>query len=253
MRKLVAGTLLPSAVVLSALTAPAAEAATGDGDLRITNVSINGGKSVVVGTTEKKTFVVAVTATDSSGINAAYADVWSTATTTGFGYHDNLGCKAASATTATCSLSFVMDPGRYGLENAQAGAWQTFLEVSSKDHDVATRNNQDRFFVKRYAKLTANASPEPVSKGTTLTVTGKLSRANWDDNAYHGYTGQSVQLQFRKAGTSTYTTVKTVTTNSTGNLRTTVTASSDGYWRYAFAGTTTTASAKAAGDYVDTK
>jgi hypothetical protein len=36
-------------------------------------------------------------------------------------------------------------------------------------------------------------------------------------------------------------------------LRTTVAASTDGYWRYAFAGTTTTASAKAAGDYVDTK
>jgi hypothetical protein len=80
-----------------------------------------------------------------------------------------------------------------------------------------------------------------------------LSRANWDDNAYHGYAGQSVKLQFRKAGTSTCTTVKTVTTSSTGTLRTTLTASTDGYWRYAFAGTTTTASAKAAGDYVDTK
>lgn len=93
-----------------------------------------------------------------------------------------------------------------------------------------------------YAKLTTNASPEPVSAGTTLTVTGKLSRANWDDNAYHGYANQSVKPQFRKAGTSTYTTVKSVTTSSTGTLRTTVTASADGYWRYAFAGTTTTAS-----------
>jgi hypothetical protein len=127
------------------------------------------------------------------------------------------------------------------------------LDISSKDHDVITQNWPDKFYVKRYAKLTTDASPEPVSKGATLTVTGKLSRANWDDNAYHGYTNQSVKLQFRKAGTSTYTTVKTVTTSSTGTLRTTVAASTDGYWRYAFAGTTTTASAKAAGDYVDTK
>jgi hypothetical protein len=252
MRKLAVGILLPCAVALSALTAPAAEAVTGDGDLKITKVSINGGKPVVVGTTMEKTFVLAITATDSSGINAAYSDVWSTATATGFGYHDNLGCKAVDATTATCSMSYVMDPGYYGLTNAQAGAWQTYLEVSSKDHDGATRNNQDQFFVKRYAKLTTDASPEPVSKGAPLTVTGKLSRANWDDNAYHGYANQSVKLQFRKAGTSTYTTVKTVTTGSTGTLRTTVTAAADGYWRYAFAGTTTTASAKAAGDYVDT-
>lgn len=73
-----------------------------------------------------------------------------------------------------------------------------------------------------------------------------------------GITGDTRNAQVsvhrsREAGTSTYTTVKTVTTSSTGTLRTTVTASVDGYWRYAFAGTTTTASAKAAGDYVDTK
>lgn len=91
-----------------------------------------------------------------------------------------------------------------------------------------------------------------MSKGAALTVTGKLSRANWDDNQYHGYSPQSVKLQVRKAGTSTYTTVKTVTTSSTGTLRTTATATADGYWRYAYAGTTTTASANAAGDYVDT-
>ncbi|MFJ8198821.1 calcium-binding protein [Streptomyces sp. NPDC096152] len=253
MRKLAVGILLPCAVALSALTGPAAQAVTGDGDLKITNVSFNGGKSVVVGTTEKKTFILAITATDSSGINAAYSDIWSTATATGFGYHDNLGCKAVNATTATCSMSYVMDPGYYGLENAQAGAWQAYLDISSKDHDVITENFPDKFYVKRYAKLTTDASPEPVSKGATLTVTGKLSRANWDDNAYHGYANQSVKLQFRKAGSSTYTTVKTVTTSSTGTLRTTVAASADGYWRYAFAGTTTTASAKAAGDYVDTK
>ncbi|MGW2749217.1 calcium-binding protein [Streptomyces sp. NPDC001450] len=253
MRKLAVGILLPCAVALSALTAPAAEAVTGDGDLKITNVSFNGGKSVVVGTTEKKTFVLAITATDSSGINAAYSDIWSTATATGFGYHENLGCKAVNATTATCSMSYVMDPGYYGLENAQAGAWQAYVDISSKDHDGISENFPDKFYVKRYAKLTTDASPEPVSKGAALTVTGKLSRANWDDNAYHGYANQSVKLQFRKAGTSTYTTVKTVTTSSTGTLRTTVTASADGYWRYAFTGTTTTASAKAAGDYVDTK
>ncbi|MER6672007.1 calcium-binding protein [Streptomyces sp. NPDC000983] len=217
-------------------------------------MAFNGGEPVVVGATAKKTFVLAITATDSSGINGAYySDIWSSATATGFGYHENLGCRAVNATTATCSMSYVMDPGRYGLENAQAGAWQAYVDISSKDHDVVTQNWPTRFSVQRYAKLTTDASPEPVRKGATLTVTGRLSRANWDDNAYHGYAGQSVKPQFRKAGTSTCTTVKNVTTSSTGTLRSTVTASADGYWRYAFAGTATTASAKAAGDYVDTR
>ncbi|MFE9849473.1 hypothetical protein ACFYPN_11755 [Streptomyces sp. NPDC005576] len=48
-------------------------------------------------------------------------------------------------------------------------------------------------------------------------------------------------------------TVKTVKTDSVGNLRTTVTASVDGYWRYSVAGTTTTPPATAAGDFIDVR
>ena len=62
-----------------------------------------------------------------------------------------------------------------------------------------------------------------------------------------------MKLQFRKAGSSTYTTVKTIKTNSTGNLSTTVKASVDGYFRYSFAGTSTTPAVNAAGDYVDVR
>ncbi|GAB7030087.1 hypothetical protein JCM4914_15480 [Streptomyces platensis subsp. malvinus] len=105
--------------------------------------------------------------------------------------------------------------------------------------------------VRRYAKLTANASPEPVKKGKTLAVTGNLTRADWETYKYAGYTGQPVKLQFRKKGTHTYTTVKTVTTGSGGALKTTVKAATDGYWRWSFAGTSTTSTATAPGDYVD--
>lgn len=90
-----------------------------------------------------------------------------------------------------------------------------------------------------------------MKKGKTLTVTGKLSRANWDTNKYAGYAAQPVKLQFRKKGSTVYTTVKTVKTSSTGVLKTTVTASVDGYYRYTFAGTTTTPAISAAGDFVD--
>jgi hypothetical protein len=60
-----------------------------------------------------------------------------------------------------------------------------------------------------------------------------------------------VKLQFRKKGSSTYTTLKTIKTTSTGTLKTTTTATADGYYRYSFAGTTTTPGVSAAGDYVD--
>jgi hypothetical protein len=52
--------------------------------------------------------------------------------------------------------------------------------------------------VQRKSQLTANAAPEPVKKGKTRTVTGKLSRANWNTHKYSGYSGQSVKLQYRQ-------------------------------------------------------
>ncbi|WP_314409897.1 calcium-binding protein [Streptomyces sp. DSM 40484] len=109
--------------------------------------------------------------------------------------------------------------------------------------------------VLRDARLTANAAPEPVKKGKTLTVTGKLSRADWETSGGYGaYTGQKVKLQFRKKGASAYTTVKSVITDGSGNLKATVKAATDGYWRYSFAATsTTTAAVNATGDYVDVR
>ncbi|MFJ7197369.1 MULTISPECIES: hypothetical protein [unclassified Streptomyces] len=66
-----------------------------------------------------------------------------------------------------------------------------------------------------------------------------------------GYGSKSAKLQFRKAGTSTYSTVRIVKANSSGNPRTTVKASADGYWRWTFGETSTTGGATAGGDYVD--
>ena len=58
-------------------------------------------------------------------------------------------------------------------------------------------------------------------------------------------------LQFRQRGGTTYTTLKTVRTSRTGTLSTTTRAGSDGFYRFVFAGTTTTGSVTAAPDYID--
>ncbi|MEU9214253.1 hypothetical protein AB0D27_41810 [Streptomyces sp. NPDC048415] len=49
-------------------------------------------------------------------------------------------------------------------------------------------------------------------------------------------------------GTATSATCKS---DSTGNLKTTTTATVDGYFRYSFAGTSTTPAVSATGDFVD--
>ncbi|MEV6017673.1 MULTISPECIES: hypothetical protein [unclassified Streptomyces] len=167
-------------------------------------------------------------------------------------------CTATSSTTANCTGQIDIYPAAgtadasYELLNSDAGKWTAgALAVTPADNVSALKGDLATTSVQRYSKLTVDASPEPVKKGKTITVTGALTRANWEDNAYHGYTVQPVKLQFRKAGSTTYTTLKTVTSSSTGSLKTTVTATADGYFRYSFAGTSTTPAVSAAGDYVD--
>ncbi|MGP3735143.1 hypothetical protein ACTWJ9_18395 [Streptomyces sp. GDS52] len=180
---------------------------------------------------------------------------------------DDFGhCKATSATKATCSGTIDIRPKDGELLNADAGTWKAGAwaiafngeDLDSDDLDMAEVGYAEKgglgtTKVQRYSKLTVNASPEPVKKGKTLTVTGKLTRANWETNKYAGYTKQPVKLQFKKKGTSTYTTLKTITTDAKGNLKTTVKASVDGYYRYSFAGNTPTPAVNSAGDFIDVK
>ncbi|MEU5363277.1 DUF5707 domain-containing protein [Streptomyces sp. NPDC005925] len=272
------------ALALSALLAPAAQAGTpGDANLNkpsaadrfgaspsksafstsavegepvVDKVTLNSGKGFAVGTTYAKTFTVSITASHPSGVQDAYVDLWHGAD---LDHIDGLllaneeaaTCTAASATTSTCKLTVTALPGTDLYMNALAGTWKVTVGVLAGDESVYWNDFHTTHTVQRYSKQTVNASPEPVKKGKTITVTGKLSRANWEDFEYHGYTGQSVKLQFRKKDSSTYSTVKTIKTNSTGNLSTTVTAATDGYWRWSFAGTTTTPAVNAAGDFVD--
>ncbi|MFD9932461.1 DUF5707 domain-containing protein [Streptomyces massasporeus] len=254
---------LASLVPSTSQTTPFTAAAPADeslGDTKITGVTVNGGKNIVVGTTVKKSFTVSVTATDPEGIQDAFAMLWhgpDSESADGAIVPENLddeqvgNCSNSSATTATCKVTLIADPSDNIYSNILAGTWKVWVGAAGNDGDYVIREAYKTAKVQRASKLTVNASPEPVKKGKTITVTGKLSRANWDDNKYHGYTNQSVKLQFRKKGSSTYTTLKTIKSNSTGELKTTVTASTDGYFRYSFAGTTTTPAVNATGDFVD--
>ncbi|MFF4079289.1 calcium-binding protein [Streptomyces sp. NPDC001777] len=228
----------------------------------ISKVVVNGGKDIVLGTTATKTISISVTASHATGVIDVYADLWHGTDPTSpdtidgaiLPNEDLSKCTKVNATTSTCKLTFTIDP-RYDLyKNSLAGTWHvTAGALAGNQTDFAYTDYFTKARVQRLSKLTVNAAPEPVKKGGTITVTGKLSRANWEDHKYHGYTGQAVKLQFRKKTSSTYTTIKTIKTNSVGNLKTTVKASVDGYWRYSFAGTSTTPAVTTAGDFVDVR
>ncbi|MCT7352965.1 hypothetical protein N4P33_12390 [Streptomyces sp. 15-116A] len=245
----------------SARSAFAAGDPNGDLDVSFSNLKIT--KAVKVGTTNHVSTSVTYTIT-----HGADVDIHSEDFATGpfiykgaFAAPDNLLlgdypaiCTSTSPTTATCTGDIDVYPAYGELINSDAGSWKAGgLALNFATEEFSEQGDLGTTLVQRYSRQTVNASPEPVTKGKTITVTGKLSRANWEDNEYHGYTNQSVKLQFRKKDSSTYTTIKTLKTNSTGNLKTTVTASTDGYYRFSFAGTTTTPAVNAAGDFVDVR
>ncbi|MGW2740793.1 calcium-binding protein [Streptomyces sp. NPDC001450] len=238
------------ALALSALAVPAAHADGSQGDTKITKVVVDGDNKVSVGTSSPKTFKVSVTATDDSGIKGAQEfDLFGP--DNGIATTGKPTCTAVDATTSTCTASVTIDPKVDFLTNKNAGTWYVSAWVDANDDDYMWQEKAGSFSFQRAAKLTANATPEPVKKGKTITVTGALTRANWESLKYGGYGSQSVKLQFRKKGASSYTTLKTVTSSSTGALKATTTASVDGYYRFSFAGNSTTAAVSATGDFVD--
>jgi hypothetical protein len=137
--------------------------------------------------------------------------------------------------------------------NNAAGLWQVNASVTAKDGDYQIADHIAEFRMRRAAKLTVDAAPEPVAKGAELTVSGKLTRAHREDLKYYGFTGQNVRLQFKAAGATRYRTVKTVRTGTSGKLTTKVTATSAGDWRWYFPATATTSGAVSAGDAVKLK
>jgi hypothetical protein len=137
------------------------------------------------------------------------------------------------------------------LDNPAAGTWKSTVHAIDSNKNPSDTEGP-AFYLQRWSQITNNASPEPVTKGKTITIAGKLSRANWDDYKYHGYANHPVTLQFRTL-TGAYSDVKTINTSSTGTLTTTVKAAQDGCFRFYFKGTTTTQPVKGVGDCVDVR
>lgn len=255
MRAASTGALLAGALVLSgsALTAaPAAYAA--ETGVEIKKVSVNGGKAVVLGTSRMESFTISVTASDDSGISHSghrYLGIDREVGDDYWTFGATPTCTASSATTSTCKVTIQLESDIDLPRNTLAGPWDVNVQLTSKDGDYYGET-YGTHPVQRRSTLSVDAS-EPVTKGKPITIRGKLARANWDKRVYSDYTNQSVRLQFRPRNSDTYTTVKTVKSDSTGNLKATATAVSDGYWRWIFAGTSTTPAVWAGGDYVDVR
>ncbi|MFJ9146711.1 hypothetical protein ACIRP7_01250 [Streptomyces sp. NPDC102270] len=279
MRKLAIGIAASGALALTGLVAPVASAGTSP-DLVFSAVTVNNGKAVTVGTTAAVKVPVTYTLTRPSDLTIDYKTTFAGVLL----YRGTLSrmsnevepedlptCTTTATTdttvTESCKETLVIAPEDTLYSASDATTWKAAGLYSTMEQDNDGSDGHIHLGydfdawgplgsgvqVKRAARLTADAAPEPVKKGGTITVTGKLTRADWEAGRYTGYTSQKATLQFRAKGTNSYTTVKTVTSGTGGALKTTTKATKDGYYRYVFAGTATTGSAKAPGDFIDVR
>jgi hypothetical protein len=233
----VLSTVAASALVLSAAPASATSAAG-------PTLDSAAAQSVALGVSAVKSYVVEVHATGATSVS-----VRSERTTAGvcapFG-DDRLD----RADGGWWGADFELAPRDFvGFgDNGCAGRWK--VTFTAKDAAGATRTATAYHSIRRQARFVGlNASPEPVRKGATVTITGKLERANWADQEYHGYAGRTAELQFRTPD-GAYSTVKQVVGSRTGTYRATASQARKGCWRLVFRGSGSTTSAKAAGDCV---
>lgn len=271
-RRTVAVATLVGALGLSVLNAPTAQAA--DTGITVSDIVINNGKPIVVGTSKEVEPPISFTIALPSGYSTAnpsrydaypflYRGSIKTAADTGENFIQPGGytCYEIDSKHARCEGNLYIDPHpsqEHVDSNSDATTWKVGVSLrlwkadgGLKTGELETRSTTAQ--LKRAAKATANASPEPVTKGKSITVTGKLTRANWSTKKYDVYSGRTVSLQFRAKGADTFKTVKKATTSSTGGLKATVTASVDGSYRWVYYGNSTTGVATSAADYVDVR
>ena len=166
-------------------------------------------------------------------------------------YFDPTG-SAPRAKVATVTTS---SKGAYSktFTASASGVWSTqFAGTSSY---TAVRSNGDYVpVVKRKTALTANATPEPVKKGGTVTVVGRLTHATTASGTltYTSYKDKTLTISFNPTGPVGAKVLGTVTTNSKGEYSKKFTQSVDGTWTVSFAGTSNFAAALT-GDHVDVK
>jgi hypothetical protein len=241
--------VVTGALALSVLAVPVARADGIEGDTKITRVVVDGDNQVQVGATAKR-FKVTVTATDNSGIQDADESIDLYGPNDGVLISDKPVCTVVSATTSTCAAWVTVDP-KLDLFNNNAGAWYVDAWINAKDGDYIWKEKALPFKFQRATKLTANASPEPVRKGKPVSVTGRHTRVNWENGSYYNYGSQYVTLQYKRAGATTWTNVKTIKGTTTGYLNASTTATYDGYYRFLYSGISVSGPTVSAADYID--
>ena len=248
-KRMASACILAASAALALAVGPAAQAATAT-EASAATLSKSTVNSVSLGITTKAKLTASTTVTITGGkpqvLLEAVPTEWVTGAAvslkqTGVGDLISYGEPAAKcvattvADTYTCTSSYTLDAAT-DVDNEDAGPLGLVVGIVAKDDSERVITQTVSASLKRVDKLTVKASTTSIKKGASVTITGTLTRANWDEGKYSGYGGRTLTLLKRNAGSTTWAAVKTVTTDSHGNIKTTVKPGISGAYRLAFAG-----------------
>lgn len=140
----------------------------------------------------------------------------------------DLTYKGSSGTTWTGSSG-----GRFGAKSA-LGRGQQVVEVADSEGNTVYRDTLP-FYVRRNVTVGSfDAGPEPVSKGSYVTLSAVVKRLTVSasgSRSYVAYAKHGVGVYFRPLTSTSYTKVGSTTTSSTGRVSTRLKATVDGCWK----------------------
>lgn len=205
-----------------------------------------GPSPLVVGTTEVQTVTIAAHLQDTcTRIVAVQAQIRSPRENGTF----DLGSGNRDPVSAMTVFGLELDLDPATLFNDEAGPWSAVVTAHETAPGVSVSTPAPSFAIVRAARLEMQAGPEAVKKGKAVTVTGTLTRADWEAGKYRGYAGRQVDLQFRTP-TGPNIWVKTFTSATDGRLETRVPATQDGCYRLVYGGNQTTGTAQSDSDCI---
>ncbi|MET9952931.1 hypothetical protein ABZ135_15450 [Streptomyces sp. NPDC006339] len=244
--------------VTRAFAGPAPATALRGGALAVSGVTVNNGASLVAPQTGSATFPARFVVNSASGVESAVV-------TLHHGSYDRpdgllsapATCTRRSTTTYyDCTAQFTVSGPELGL-NKLVGTWSAGVLVQGTDRAAQYQGPAPAggILIRRASALSlTSVTPQPVTRGGTLTVNGRLTGAAWEYGAQNGLAGQKVELQFKKAGTGTaWSVVATGLTGSTGAVTIKRAAWNDGSWRLVYGGSATSTWAPSPADYVDVR
>lgn len=250
---------LSAALAVTALTVPAAVADQSDAATTFVNIDVNHDRDYTVGVeaAKKRVFSVSATVSDPSGVKSMSFELWHGAEDRAKAdgvMSGSAQCHKINELTSYCEALVTADPNVNLRSNALAGLW--YMAPVAVDGAGNVTRGEGAYFarIKRQTYLSQTVvTPDPVKKGTNITVKARMTVAGWEQKKNVPLIGHQVLLQYRKGTSGPFVTLKKLKTDRNGWATSTVKATADGAYRYDFATTSLTQPTTGAADYVDVK